>query len=137
MTPELRITDLIPSLQQLVDLYDSVGWLAYTRDPEALAASVAGSQWLRSAWCGESLIGLIRILTDGHTIAYLQDILVRPEEQRTGVGKALMAEAADAFSHVRQFVLITDDEERQQSFYRACGFSTAAENNIHAFVKSQ
>ena len=86
---------------------------------------------------GGRLVGLARVVSDGHTIAYLQDILVHPEEQRTGVGKALMAEAADAFSHVRQFVLITDDEERQQSFYRACGFSTAAENNIHAFVKSQ
>ncbi|MDO5736796.1 MAG: GNAT family N-acetyltransferase [Propionibacteriaceae bacterium] len=60
---------------------------------------------------------------DGETIAYLQDILVHPRAQRTGLGRLLLAEAFEPFEHVRQKVLLTDDEPRQQAFYEATGFT--------------
>ena len=49
---------------------------------------------------------------------YLQDILVRPEHQRTGVGRQLLAVCLERYSHVRQKVLLTDDEA-QERFYES------------------
>ena len=39
------------------------------------------------------LVGLARIIGDGATICYLQDVLVNPSAQRTGLGRALVREA--------------------------------------------
>jgi len=74
---------------ELVDLYASVGWEAYASDPEELARAVAGSTWVMTARHDGELIGLARGLSDDVSIFYLQDILVRPEWQRRGVGRAI------------------------------------------------
>ena len=43
------VAEETPSVHELVQLYDSVGWSAYTRDPEVLAASVSGSSLVVAA----------------------------------------------------------------------------------------
>ena len=59
---------------------------------------------------------------DDVSICYVQDILVRPGAQRTGVGRALMTALLERYHHVMQQVLITDDGAAQQAFYRSLGF---------------
>ena len=121
----------------LVSLYGSVGWGAYTSDPEGLARAVAGSTYVVTARHDGELIGLARGLSDDVSIFYLQDILVRPEWQQQGIGKALLDDCLQRFGHVRQKVLLTDDEERQHRFYRALGYRDIGDlpgANLHAFV---
>jgi hypothetical protein len=67
----------------VIELYDSVGWEAYTRSPDTLAKAIENSSIVVTAHDehGE-LIGLARGLSDDATVFYLQDILVRPEHQR-------------------------------------------------------
>lgn len=120
----------------LLDLYGSVGWLAYTSDPEALTRAVEASTYVVTARHEGELIGLARVLSDGVAILYLQDILVRPDWQRRGVGGALLARCLERYGHVRTKVLMTDDEERQHAFYRAMGFRLASETEpLHVFVQ--
>lgn len=138
MVEALISTARIPSTVQLVDLYDSVGWTRYTDDPDLLAAGVLGSLRVATAWDERgNLIGLARAVGDGHTIVYLQDILVRPQWQRMGVGRWLVAEVFAPFKHVRQQVLLTDDEPRQRRFYESLGFKEIRDLNedIRAFVR--
>jgi len=88
---ELRIepvTDV--ELDEIVALYESVGWSAYTKAPALLYAAIAGSSYVVTARRGERLIGLARAVSDNATICYLQDVLVRPDEQGNGVGRALV-----------------------------------------------
>lgn len=40
--------------------------------------------------CGNQLQGIIRVVGDGYTIVWIQDILVFPDQQRKGVGSALI-----------------------------------------------
>ncbi len=110
-----------PSLtrEALVDLYDAVGWRAYTADPECLWAAVQGSAFVAGAFLDGELVGLVRCISDDATIAYLQDVLVHPERQRLGIGRALVQSALDRFAHCRQFVLLTDDRPEQTAFYEA------------------
>ena len=89
---------------------------------------------------GGRLVGLARVVSDGHTIAYLQDILVDPGHQRRGIASELLRRIFARFGHVRQHVLLTDTEERQRAFYEAHGFreSRAVEGDeLRAFVRFQ
>jgi hypothetical protein len=63
---------------EIVELYEAVGWSAYTKDPSRLAAAVSASLAVVTARRDDGrLIGLARLVGDGLTIVYLQDIRVR------------------------------------------------------------
>jgi GNAT superfamily N-acetyltransferase len=123
--------------EALRDLYDSVGWAAYTRDIGQLQAALAGSYLVVAAFAGDRLVGLARCVSDGVSIAYIQDILVRPDHQRAGVGRALVSAILERVAHVRQKVLLTDDRPEQLQFYQSLGFKNTREllaTPLNAFV---
>lgn len=107
----------------LVGLYTSVGWSAYASDPDSLVRAVEQSSYVVSArdLTGE-LVGLARAISDDVSICYLQDILVSPNQQRAGIGRALVEHVLERYVHVRQKVLLTDDEPGQRAFYESLGF---------------
>ena len=126
-------------LDSLLGLYGSVGWTTYTDHPEWLQLAVEESSYVVTEWTdGGELIGLARALSDGHSIFYLQDILVRPEHQGRGVATRLLADCLERFSHVRQKVLLTDDEDTQRRLYEAAGFVRLADYEdaaLNAYIK--
>lgn len=105
-------------------LYRSVGWAAYTRDPALLVQAIKNSSFVVTARNAEAdLVGLARAVSDDATICYLQDILVDPAFQGAGVGRHLVEAVQTRYRHVRQTVLLTDDEPGQRAFYQALGFT--------------
>ena len=112
-------------LAAVVRLYDAVGWSAYTDAPQTLASGLAGSAQVAVAWEGQDLVGLARVVSDGHTVCYLQDVLVDPRHQRTGLGRRLVELVLAPFAHVRQKVLLTDTEPGQKAFYESLGYRQA------------
>lgn len=124
-------------LRDLVRLYAAVGWTAYTKAPESLAAAISGSSYVVTARMGGELVGLARAISDNATICYIQDILVDPEHQRSGLGRRMVENVLGQYSDVRQKVLITDDGPGQRAFYESLGFGEASdlEPPIRAFVK--
>ena len=126
----------MPEVSEVVELYDSVGWSAYTRDPDVLMRGLRSSLRVVVARIDGSLVGLARVVGDGATICYLQDVLVRPDARRQGLGRLLVREAFSPFGAVRQHVLITDEESGQKAFYESIGF-TQLGNTVpgRAFVR--
>ena len=125
-------------LQALVALYDSVGWTAYTKDPESLGAMVRCSTFVQSCWDEGQLVGLVRVISDDLSIMYLQDILMHPDFHRRGIGRALMERCLERFEHVRQKVLLTDDRPEQSAFYESLGFRNTRDletTKLNAFVR--
>lgn len=109
-------------------LYASVGWTAYTDNPDLLQQAIKGSSFVVAARNRDGkLVGLARAISDDATICYLQDILVEPVFHGTGVGRALFAALRERYQHVRQFVLITDDEPSQRAFYQAMGLTEGSD----------
>jgi ribosomal protein S18 acetylase RimI-like enzyme len=130
----------LPPLHQLLALYNTVGWAAYTRDEAELEKAIRNSTYVVSAWDGEKLVGLARCLSDDVSICYLQDILVHPDHQGCGIGRRLMENCLERFAHVRAKVLLTDDEERQHAFYKSLGYKNTRELQkipLNAFVQMQ
>jgi len=114
---------VIPTADALVDLYSSVGWSAYTRNPSRLQEAVRRSLLTATAWEDDRLVGLARVVGDAVSIIYLQDVLVHPSYQRRGIGRSLVVEVFSAFADVRQHVLLTDSEPGQTAFYTSLGFT--------------
>jgi GNAT superfamily N-acetyltransferase len=125
-------------LDELVALYEAVGWSAYTKAPDVLRRAIAGSSFVVVARRGLRLVGLARAVSDAATICYLQDVLVLPDEQRNGIGRTLVQAILDHYPTVRQKVLLTDDEPGQRAFYESLGFSETRDHpagTLHAFVR--
>lgn len=125
-------------LNDVLALYGAVGWLAYTKDPNNLRRALEGSSTLVAAHDGTTLVGLARVVSDDASICYLQDILVLPSHHRRGIGRALAERALEQYPHVRQKVLITDDEPQQKAFYEALGYTHTEEfqgGSIRAFIR--
>tara|TARA_R110002020_G_scaffold475905_4_gene714303 strand:- start:50115 stop:50582 length:468 start_codon:yes stop_codon:yes gene_type:complete len=121
----------------IIDLYAAVQWSAYTDDPARLEAAITASLRVVTAWEGVRLVGLARVVGDGLTIVYLQDILVVPEHHRTGIGRELFLRVFEPYDDVRQKVLLTDDGPGQITFYRAMGFTEVSDltHPISVFTK--
>ncbi|HFI0507418.1 TPA: GNAT family N-acetyltransferase [Streptococcus suis] len=109
--------------QAVLDLYDSVGWTNYTDRPAMLQKSLEHSLFVLAAYEVDCLVGLLRAVGDGHSIVFIQDILVLPTYQRQGIGRHLLEQTTTHFSEVYQLHLLTDNTEKTRSFYEALGFT--------------
>ena len=140
MPPGELSIELAPVLgmDEVMALYRSVGWTAYTDDAALLESALAGSSLVVAGRRDGCLVGLARVISDGATICYLQDVLVHPDSQRTGVGRALVLAALKPYAAVRQKVLLTDDEPAQRAFYQSLGYRETRDHDdaaLRAFVR--
>lgn len=108
--------------QEILSLYASVGWTAYTEHPDTLRRGFENSLLILGAYEGEQLAGIIRAVGDGHTVVFVQDILVFPDFQRKGIGSALLRAVLDRYSNVRQIELTTDNTEKLLHFINPWAF---------------
>ncbi|MCH5286465.1 MAG: GNAT family N-acetyltransferase [Christensenellaceae bacterium] len=131
----MEIRRHVPDLADLLRLYGSVGWTAYTDDPDRLCRAWQGSLLTLSAWVEKILVGALRAVGDGETILFIQDVLVVPERQRRGIGTMLMREALAVYPHVRQTQLLTDNAPETLAFYRSLGFMPAEEAGCRALLR--
>lgn len=122
-------------VDQIRDLYDSVGWTSYTDDMDALIKGYENSLKILAALEDEKLLGVIRAVGDGYTIIFIQDILVLPDYQRKGIGKALLDSMMDLYPNVRQIELTTDMAPETIGFYSSQGFEEFSELGCCGFMR--
>ena len=127
--------DEVVPIKELTELYESVGWAAYSSDPDALARAVDRSDYVVTARDAEgALVGLARCLTDEVHICVIQDVLVHPDHQRTGIGSVMVGRCLRVHEHVRQVTLMTDDEPATRAFYESLGFSPTADHGLITYL---
>ena len=117
----------IPVMADLLALYSSVGWTNYTNNPTMLEEAVKASLWQLAVYDKEELVAYIRLVGDRHSVLLVQDLLVRPDYQRQGIGKKLLEEALATFPNVYQRLLVTERSEKNLSFYQSLGFVELSE----------
>jgi len=74
------------------------------------------------AYRQDRLIGFVNLAWDGGIHAFLLDTTVHPEFQRRGIGRALVAHAAQVARERGIMWLHVDYEPHLEAFYRGCGF---------------
>ncbi len=113
-----------------------MGWSAYTDEPEVLHKGFEHSMLVLGAYESGKLVGVIRVVGDGYTIVFIQDLLVLPEYQRKGIGAALIQSVLTRFSFVRQIELAADTTSGTAAFYKSQGFQEMSEIGCCAFMKT-
>ena len=112
------------SIDEVLHLYQAVGWTNYTHQPQMLEQSLAHSLAIYVARDGEEIVGLVRLVGDGFSSVFVQDLIVLPSYQRQGIGSDLMKEALGDFKDAYQVQLATEKTEKTLGFYRSLGFET-------------
>ncbi|MEG1256219.1 GNAT family N-acetyltransferase [Clostridium sp.] len=82
--------DIVPNMDELISLYNNVGWSNYTNNPQMLKEAYKNSLKIISVWDKNQLVGIIRVVGDGYSIIYIQDLLVLKEYQGKGLGSKLL-----------------------------------------------
>ena len=111
-------------LEDVLHLYQAVGWTNYTDQSEMLEQALSHSLAIYVALDGDTVVGLVRLVGDGFSSVLVQDLIVLPIYQRQGIGSALMKEALEDYKDVYQVQLVTEETEKTLGFYRSMGFET-------------
>ena len=114
----------IVKLEDVLHLYQAVGWTNYTHQPEMLEQALSHSLAIYVALDGDAVVGLIRLVGDGFSSIFVQDLIVLPSYQRQGIGRSLMKEALEDYKDAYQVQLVTEQTEKNVRFYRSIGFET-------------
>lgn len=77
------------------------------------------SSLVLSAWMGERLVGLARVMTDGVQFTFLCDLAVEPDVQGEGLGRQLIE---GVMERCRGTELILRDSDISAGFYQRLGF---------------
>ena len=105
---------------ELGALLGSVGWGPYSR--EQLERIIAGSTAYITARVAGRLVGFGRLLSDGGTIAYINNMAVDPQHQRRGIGQAILDRLLEACRGVDSVYLYTNTAD---ALYLRNGFRPA------------
>ena len=118
---------------ELKRLFLSVNWES-GKYPEKLVRAMHNSTKVISAWDGNKLVGLVRALDDGETIAFLHYLLVDPAYQGHHIGDELMKRIM-VFYEDFLYVKIMPSDPKTIPFYERYGFRQY--NNYSAMVRKR
>ena len=117
----IEYTDVKKFTQDQVErLFLSVGWVS-GKYPERLHKALLGSSTVLTAWDGERLAGLVRVLDDGEMMAYMHYVLVDPEYQGHGIAGHLVEMVKERYANYF-YIEVMPEESRNASFYQKHGF---------------
>jgi N-acetylglutamate synthase-like GNAT family acetyltransferase len=88
--PLIYKTDVIPTPEQIVELYENAGLPRPTHDLERIGKMYANANLIITAWDDNNLVGVSRSITDWVWCCYLADLAVRSDYKASGIGKKLV-----------------------------------------------
>ncbi|HFI0683290.1 TPA: GNAT family N-acetyltransferase [Streptococcus suis] len=122
-------------LDQVLALYQSVGWTNYLDRADSLEAAYQSSLFVLAAYDQDQVVGLVRVVGDGMTIVFVQDLLVLPQYQGQGIGTQLLKAILDKYADVYQLQLLTDDSEASNGFYQSVGLKAADQVGCRSYLR--
>jgi ribosomal protein S18 acetylase RimI-like enzyme len=111
--------------KKIVDLYKSVGWWKERYDPKAINDMIKGSFAFAVAIETKSnkTIAMGRLISDGISDAYIQDLVVLPEFRKRGIGKSILRFLLEFCLNKKIEWIGLIAEPGQDGFYKSLGFS--------------
>ena len=121
--------DSAPSPEAFAALFATTGW-----DPEGHLDGPAAAEALRhswfdvSAWDGDRLVGMGRIVGDGVLHALLADIVVDPAYRGRGIGSRIVGRLADECRRHRISDVQLFCARGKRGFYERLGFTARSDD---------
>ncbi|WP_418302906.1 GNAT family N-acetyltransferase [Lysinibacillus fusiformis] len=109
---------------ELMMLYKDAGWWEERKEKDI--ENMLKQDISIGVWIEDNLIGFARAVSDGKFRAYIEDVVIHNEFQKTGIGTKLVSKLLDELSHIDVISLFCGEE--LISFY---------EKNNFKFSKSQ
>lgn len=131
----IREVDHERDFPEILGLYRAHEW-SHAKDPARLRTAIRCSSFAVVAVDAGRVIGFARALSDEAFAVYLADILVLPERQGEGIGRAL-TEAIQAHYPLETFhhqVLIA--ERGVEGFYHRLGMTPVSAFGLTAFIRT-
>ena len=98
-----------------------VGWES-AQYPDRVYRALIGSSTVISAWDGNQLAGLARVIDDGEMLAYMHWVLVNPKYQGMHVGSGLVERVKERYADY-MFLEVMPEESKNVPFYQRHGFT--------------
>ena len=108
--------------EQAIDLYtrSTLGERRPINNVATFDAMLKNANLTITAWDGEKLVGISRSLTDFAYVAYLADLAVDQQYQRSGIGKQLIEETKARLGPECMIVLLAAPKANE--YYEHIGF---------------
>lgn len=126
MIMNYKITEAkIEDQHQIIDLYRKAGWYSYADNYSEWLTSFIENSFsfavLKNS-SNEKVIGMGRVITDGISDAYIQDVFVLEEFRGQGYGKKIVKYLSDKLlkSDIKWIALVA--EPGSKKFYEGLGF---------------
>ena len=120
---DISLDDVIQT-DEVLELYRANGWSAAEK-PEKLLPALRNSHSLVTARLEGSLIGLGNAISDGFMVVYYPHLLVHPDYQGQGIGRAMMTTLKERYATFHQQMLTAD--KGAILFYESMGFVRAGQ----------
>ena len=121
--------------EKLFALFWAVGWTNGDGADEHLHhfnTPFCGSSYVISAWDGETLVGCVRVLSDGAVRSVLYDLAVLPEYQGQGIGGTLLTSCVQKYPNTEW---IAETTQNRVGFYEKYGFTLTAVGEGCVFMR--
>lgn len=105
---------------QVQELFKSVGWIS-AEYLQRLHKALMNSQTVLTAWDGERLVGLARVLDDSELVAFVHYVLVHPEYQGQKIAGNMVEYIRDKYKNYLYIEGMPEDS-KNVAFYERHGF---------------
>lgn len=105
---------------QVQELFKSVGWIS-AEYPQRLHKALMNSQTVLTAWDGERLVGLARVLDDSELVAFVHYVLVHPEYQGQKIAGNMVEYIRDKYKNYL-YIEGMQEDSKNVAFYVRHGF---------------
>jgi len=93
---------------ELLMLYKNAGWWEERKEQDI--EEMLKQDMSIGVWNDNNLIGIARAVSDGKFRAYIEDVVIHNEFQKTGMGTKLVSKLLDELSHIDTISLFCGED---------------------------
>lgn len=105
---------------QVQELFLSVDWIS-GQYPQRVYKALMHSETVITAWDGERLVGLARLIDDSELVAYMHYVVVHPEYHGHGIAGEMMCRVKEKYKNYL-YIELMPEERKNATFYQRHGF---------------
>ena len=123
-------------LEEIKEIYKEQGWTAYLNDDKKLMRAYDNSLYVYGIFDKDKLVGFVRCVGDGEHIVVIEDLIIKADYQRQGLGTKLLQHVFEKYADVRMLSLYTDKVDvKANSFYKKMGMRLVEEMGAVSYIR--